>query len=248
MENEVGTFRRNRGRPTHWVPLPVARDLADLNAQLLAAGRAHQGRVLAGRGQPVGAALALERPSLQPLVAEPFNLAETTPAVVTTLGTVVVRPNRYSVPLAAGTTVEVRVLPSVVEVWHGGQCVATHPRSYGRSADVLDREHSLDVLVHKPGALAGSKPLDQAPHTGHWPASYHQLWAALRERQRAQLGTRALIELLQLGRQHGHHRRRTALEQAFARGCPDVAAPTWPPCATCWPRPTSPARHDPRCR
>jgi transposase len=219
VENEVGTFRRN-----HWVPLPVARDLDDLNAQLLDGCRADEERVLGGRGEPVGVALLRERPSLLPLGAEPFDLAEVTAAVVTTVGTVRVRTNSYSVPLAAGTTVEVRVLPSDVEVWHSGRCVATHPRSYGRSQEVLDLEHYLDVLEHKPGALAGSKPLDQARRAGRWPASYDQLWQALMARQGQQPGTKAMIELLQLGRQHGPDRLRTAIEQALARGCPDAAA------------------------
>lgn len=127
VENEVGTFRRN-----HWVPVPVARDLADLNAQLLAACRADEGRVLAGRTQPVGALLVQKQPYLLPLAAEPFDLAEVAPAVVTSVGTVRVRTNSYSVPLPAGSTVEVRVLPSEVAVWHSGRCVA----DFGASAFV----------------------------------------------------------------------------------------------------------------
>ena len=39
VEGEAGYFRRN-----HWVPVPKARDLADLNAQLLAGSRADEGR------------------------------------------------------------------------------------------------------------------------------------------------------------------------------------------------------------
>jgi transposase len=239
VENEVGTFRRN-----HWVPLPVARDLADLNAQLLAACRADEARVLAGREQAVGAALVTEQPYLLPLVAEPFDLAETTPAVVTTLGTVRVRTNSYSVPLAAGTTVEVRVLPSAVEAGHGGRRVATHPRSYGRYQEILDLEHYLDVLEHKPGALAGSKPLDQARRAGRWPTSYDQLWQTLRSRQGPQPGTKAMIELLQLGRQHGPDRLRAAIEQALALGCPDAAAVRHLVLAPSLARPTAPALAD----
>src|ERR1700704_2900451 len=42
-------------------------------------------------------------------------------------------------------------------------------RSYGRHQQVLDLEHYLDVLEHKPGAFAGSKPLDQWRRAGRWP-------------------------------------------------------------------------------
>lgn len=219
VENEVGTFRRN-----HWVPLPVARDLADLNAQLLAACRADEARVLAGRGQTVGAALLVERAQLLPLVAEPLDLAEAAAAVVSTLGTVRARTNSYSVPVPAGTTVEVRVLPTAVEVWHRGRCAATHVRSYGRYQEVLELEPYLDVLEHKPGALVGSKPLDQARRSGRWPASYDQLWQTLMERQGRSAGTKAMLAVLQLGRQHGPARLRAAVDQALARGCPDAAA------------------------
>jgi len=50
VEGEVGTFRRN-----HWVPVPEAADLADLNAQLLRACRQDEGRTIAGHEQTVGA-------------------------------------------------------------------------------------------------------------------------------------------------------------------------------------------------
>jgi transposase len=63
IESEAGYFRRN-----HWVPMPKARDLADLNAQLLAACREDERRQIAGRSQPVGAAMIAEREHLLPLV------------------------------------------------------------------------------------------------------------------------------------------------------------------------------------
>jgi hypothetical protein len=82
----------------------------------------------------------------------------------------------------------------------------------------------LDVLERKPGALAGSTPLDQWRRAGKWPASYDRLWEALMERQGKQAGTKAMIALVQLGRQHGHAALRTAIETALAAGCHDVAA------------------------
>jgi hypothetical protein len=38
---------------------------------------------------------------------------------------------------------------------------AHHERCYGRQQQILDLEHYLDVLYRKPGALAGSRPLQQ---------------------------------------------------------------------------------------
>jgi len=56
IEGEAGYFRRN-----HWVPIPKARDLAELNAQLLAACREDEQRLIAGRSEPVGALMIEER-------------------------------------------------------------------------------------------------------------------------------------------------------------------------------------------
>lgn len=219
IENEVGTFRRR-----HWVPLPVAGTLAELNAYLLACCREDEGRVLRGREQPVGALLLLERDHLVPLAAEGVDLAETSFATVDALGRVRVHTNAYSVPLSPGTPVRVAVLPAVVEVWHGGRCIARHARCYGRHQEVLDLEHYLDVLAHKPGALAGSTPLAQWRRSGRWPESYDRFWQALVARQGRQVGTKAMIALLQLGRRYGYDRLHAAIETALARGCHDGAA------------------------
>lgn len=219
IEGEAGYFRRN-----HWVPIPAAPDLATLNAQLLAACVADQHRTLAGRAQPVGAAMQLEQPHLLPLAAEGFALAEVSFPRVDGLGCVKVRTNAYSVPVRAGTQVEARVAPTQVEVWHAGQRVACHARCYGRQQQVLDLEHYLDVLVQKPGALAGATPLAQWRAQGRWPASYDVLWTQLQQRQGRQAGTRAMIGVLQLGRVHGEARLHACVAQALAWGCADPAA------------------------
>jgi hypothetical protein len=111
-----------------------------------------------------------------------------------------------------------------VTIWHEGRCVASHERCYGRYQEVLNLEHYLDVLLHKPGALAGSKPLAQWRQLGRWPASYDRLWERLMERQGKQKGTREMIELLRLGRSHGQDRLRAAIEEALGLGCADAAA------------------------
>lgn len=219
IEGEAGYFRRN-----HWVPIPQAPDLAALNAQLLRACEAEQHRTIAGRAQPIGAMMQLERPHLLPLAAEGFDLVEVSFPTVDGLGCVRVRTNFYSAPLRAGTQVEARVYPTAVEVWHAGQRVACHARCYSRQQQVLDLEHYLDVLERKPGALAGATPLVQWRAQGRWPASYDQLWTRLQERQGRQAGTRAMIALLQLGRVHGYTRLQAAVAQALAWGCADPAA------------------------
>jgi hypothetical protein len=58
----------------------------------------------------------------------------------------------------------------------------------------MDLEHYLDVLEHKPGALAGSKPLARWREKGLWPDSYDHLLDDLIGRHGKQSGTRQMIQ------------------------------------------------------
>jgi transposase len=219
VEGEVGYFRRN-----HWVPVPQARDLDERNEQLAAACRQDQHRTIRGRGQSIGIAMQAEQEHLLPLHSEGFDLAETSFPKVDGSGCVRVRTNFYSVPVRAGTEVQAKVYPGHVEVWHEGQCVARHERCYSRQQQILDREHYLDVLERKPGALAGSKPLEQWRKLGRWPASYDRFWEELIRRHGKQGGTRQMIGLLQLGKVKSYEGLQRAMEAALASGCWDEAA------------------------
>ena len=219
VEGEVGFFRRN-----HWVPVPQAVDLADLNRQLLTSCQEDERRMIAGRTQSVGAGLVVEREHLLPLVAEGMDLAQTSFPTVNSMGCAKLLTNFYSVPLKAGTQVQAKAYASAVELWHDGRCVARHERCYRRQQQVLDLEHYLDVLYRKPGALAGSRPLEQQRQAGLWPESFDQIWQSLMDRHGKQSGTRQMIELLKLSRQHGHDRLRQAIDKALATGCTDPAA------------------------
>jgi len=206
------------------VPVPRARDLEELNQQLLAACQVDEARTVAGREVTVGAGMLIERAHLLPLADEGFDLVEVSFPVVTSLSCVKVKTNAYSVPVKAGTTVEARLAAATVEIWQGGKRVARHERSYGRYQEVLDLEHYLDVLERKPGALAGSKPLEQWRRLGRWPASYDRFWRALIERHGRQAGTKKMIGLLQLGRVHGQETLLAGIDAAPVLGCTDEAA------------------------
>src|SRR3989454_778269 len=79
-------------------------------------------------------------------------------------------------------------------------------------------------VERKPGALAGSSPLKQWRERGRWPESFDRLWQSLRERHGPQAGTRAMIELLGLGKRYGWDRLREAIQESLALGCTDAAA------------------------
>jgi len=104
------------------------------------------------------------------------------------------------------------------------RCIARHERRYQRNQQVLELEHYLDVLERKPGALAGSKPLAAWRQRGLWPESYDRLLEQLIGRHGKQSGTRQMIQVLNLIKQHGHARVRAAVEEALSLGCGDAAA------------------------
>jgi transposase len=219
VEGEVGFFRRN-----HFVPVPQALDLSALNAHLLSGLKQDESRVIGDRRQSVGALMLLERSHLLPLPAESLELAEVRSAVVDGKGCVKTHTNWYSTPLLAGTKAQVRVLPSEVEVWQGGKRAACHQRSYGRGEHILNLEHYLDVLGKKPGALEGSQPLAQWRERGLWPASFDRFWERLKQRHGEHPGTRAMVDLLVLGREHGWDALQRAVERAIGLGCNDESA------------------------
>ena len=114
-------------------------------------------------------------------------------------GRVKVKTNWYSTPLWPGLRVTARVWPSLIEIEHDGECAARHPRCYGRGHQILNLEHYLDVLEKKPGAMAGSTPLEQWRQAGRWPECLDRIWKKLEERHGKSGGTREMITLVRAG-------------------------------------------------
>ncbi len=220
VENEVGRYRRN------WlVPVPEANDLAALNEQLLAGCIASRDRTISGRNMTVGEASQMERSHLLPLAEERFPIDEILfPLVVDGHGRVKVKTNWYSTPLWPGLRVSARVWPSRIEIEHDGECVARHQRCYGRGHQILNLEHYLDVLEKKPGAMAGSTPLEQWRQAGRWPECLDRIWKKLEQRHGRSGGTREMISLVRAGLNDGWDRLIAAVQEALRLGVTDAAA------------------------
>lgn len=219
VEGEGGYFRRN-----HLVPVPQVRDLAELNQYLREACNQDARRLIGERTETVGSLMVRERAQLASLAKEGFDLAEVSFPQVDGGGCVVVRTNRYSTPLRPGMQVEAKLYPAYVEIWSAGQCVARHERCYRRRQQVLDLEHYLEPLSRKPGALAGSTALLQWRQQGRWRAIHDAYWQVLNARHGRQNGTRAMVEVIGLGRRHGYERLEQVMEKALALGCSDADA------------------------
>jgi hypothetical protein len=171
----------------------------------------------------IGAAMEKERPHLLPLDKERFALEEILFPIVDGHGRVRVKTNWYSTPLRAGIRAMVKVWPSQVEVFRDLECVARHQRCYGRGHQLLNLEHYLDVLEKKPGAMAGSTPLQQWRAAGRWPECMDAIWRKLETRHGRGGGTREMISLVRAGLADWGgliH----AVEEALRLGVSDAAA------------------------
>jgi transposase len=220
IEGEVGRFRRR-----HLVPVPRVGSLGELNARLRAGCEADLDRRIIGHGQRVGEALAAERLLLRALPAERAQTDEQATPRVDAKAMVTVRQNRYSVPVGlVGLRVAVNISARTITVSHDGRCVARHDRLSGRFGVAAQLDHYLELLRHKPGALAGSVALHQERQRGSWPECFDTLWAALAERYGSSEAARQMVDVLLLARDHGGARIELAVRGAVAAGAHDGRA------------------------
>lgn len=222
VEGEVGRFRRR-----HLVPVPRVADLGELNELIAAGDRADDDRRIGRRAETVGEAFAVEAGYLRPLPSEPFECHAELSAKVDTKARVCVRQSFYSVPARlARRRVTVRLHAGHLEVLDGGRVVAWHARSLHKGTEQLVLDHYLDVLVRKPGALAGSVALAQARNSGAFSDAHERLWVEARRRSGDGAGTRALCKVLLLHRNLPADAVTAGIDAALAAGSvdPEVVA------------------------
>jgi transposase len=196
VEGEVGYFRRN-----YLVPVPEVICLDELNARLAEAEEAEDRRRIGARIRTIGQDFAAEKPLLIPAPDEPFETGLLLTPRVDRYGQVTVRMNRYSVPVRLiGRQVRVVLRSSELVVYDGRREAARHDRAAGRGTETLVLDHYLEALMRKPGALAGSVPLDQARASGVFTGAHEALWSAARRASGEPAATRVLIEVLLLHR------------------------------------------------
>jgi len=219
VEGEVGRFRRN-----HLVPVPSVGSIEQLNRLLAAATEQDLARRISGRPVTVAEQLAVERPLMRALPA-PFDATETTTVRVNAKSLVTVRQNQYSVPVAlAGLKVSAAIGASEIRVWHRDRQVASHERLHGKHGTRASLDHYLELLARKPGALARSLPLAQERDRGHWPATFDELWTALRARWGESEADKQMVDVLMLCRDHGPATVELAVRGVLAAGAIDGRA------------------------
>ncbi|WP_172387685.1 IS21 family transposase [Streptomyces sp. MNP-20] len=200
VEGQVGYFRRN-----YLTPVPAAESLDELNSRLQECERIEDGRRIGLRIRTIGQDFTHEAALLMPLPDEAFETGLVLTPRVDRYAMVTVKMCRYSVPVRfIGHQARV-VLQSAEVVIHVGRSeIARHPRLTGRGEERLVLDHYLEVLLRKPGALAGSEALDQARIAGAFTAAHEALWAKAKAELGDTEGTKALVEVLLLHRHLDH--------------------------------------------
>jgi hypothetical protein len=84
--------------------------------------------------------------------------------------------------------------------------------------------NTISTLEKKPGAMAGSTPLEQWRQAGRWPECLDQIWKKLEQRHGRGGGTREMISLVRAGLNDGWDRLIAAVQEALRLGVTDAAA------------------------
>ncbi|MBD2759894.1 IS21 family transposase [Yimella sp. cx-573] len=196
VEGEVGWFRRN-----HLPPMPEVESLEELNEKIRAWEAADDSRRITGKLNTIGTDYQAEQNMLSPLPVDRFDPGLVLHPRVDRSAMITVRMMKYSVPAhLIGRTVRVSLRASHLIVFDGHTTVATHPRVASRGGHVVNLDHYLEVLKHKPGALPGSTALAAARAAGTFTAAHDAFWAASRKVNGDAEGTRELIDVLLLHR------------------------------------------------
>jgi transposase len=220
VEGGVGRFRRR-----HLVPVPTADSYEALNRLLLDACAQDDLRQRQGHQTRVVDDFAEEACKLRASPSEPFDTAEVSRVRVSAKGCVQLRRAFYSVPVRlVGRQVEARVHAAHIEIVADGEVVARHARLVDVGAWRAQLDHYLELLRQKPQALRQSLPLRQARQRSEWPEAYDRLWEALRARHGDSEGTRQVIDVLMLHREHPNEEVEMAVSLALQYGSIDAPA------------------------
>lgn len=196
VEQEGGRFRR-----THLVPVPEVDTLNELNERITGIDAAEDARHVHGNATSIGFNFAVEVEALAPLPDDDFDCGVTLTPTVGRNSRITVRQCYYSVPARfIGRQVRVSLRANDLIVFDRGQVVAQHPRLTRRYDYRDELDHFLEILLVKPGALAGSTALAAARAEGGFTSVHEAFWAAARAAHGDAKGTRALIEVLLLHR------------------------------------------------
>jgi len=154
---------------------------------------------------------ALDKPALQPLPTDSFELADFNTCRVDRDYMVHVDGHAYSVPYTlVGELVDIRLTATCVEVLHKNQRKASHKRSFDKGGTTRVKTHmpkAHQEMLHKPPSELIREGNEVGPSTGKF------IDALLKKHKHPEKGYRPCVGLLRLRTPYGDER----LEKACAR-------------------------------
>jgi transposase len=197
-------------RSNYLVPVPVVRNLEELNASLVERCREELKRKVRGKGVSKEVLLGEDQAAFLPLPATEFDACRKVSTTTNSLSLVRFDCNDYSVPVRfAHHPVVVKGYIDRVVICHKDELIATHKRLWCKEEVSFEPLHYLTLLERKPGALDHARPLEG------WrlPDCFGVLRRRL-EDERAGEGTREYIRVLRLLEKHTI----SALSRAVEKG------------------------------
>jgi transposase len=156
----------------------------------------------------------LDRPALQPLPSEPFSYAEWKAARLNIDYHAEIDHHYYSAPYPlVHEQVEARMTSTTIELFHRGQRVASHLRSYARGKHTTNPEH-MPKSHREHQEWSPSRILHWAATIG--PKTRELAEAILAERRHPEQGYRSCLGILRLGKRYGNERLEAACARAVA--------------------------------
>ena len=158
VENLVGTIRRSV-----LSPVPQVSSLEELNEELKRKCRIYiEKHRIDSRKRSVADLFAADREKLCPLPKISYDFRKIEICRISSSSTARFDTNTYSVPVMyVGRDATVRASAESVEIYIGGQVVATHKRCYGRHQHIYQLEHYLPLLERKPRSIFQAQPVKQ---------------------------------------------------------------------------------------
>jgi transposase len=158
----------------------------------------------------------LDRPALQSLPAERYELHEWSTARVNIDYHIEFERHYYSVPyVLTGQMVEIRSTLTTLEIFHRGQRVASHPRSAQNYQATTNPEHR--PRSHQQHlAWPPSRLVNWAQSVG--PSTAQLFTTILESRPHPQMGYRSCLGILRLGQRYSNERLEAAARRALATG------------------------------
>ena len=198
-------------RSNYLVPVPVVRNLEELNTSLLDRCREELKRKV--RGKPVIKEVLLgeDQAAFLPLPATEFDACRKASTTTNSLSLVRFDCNDYSVPVRyAHHPVVVKGYIDRVVICHKDELIARHKRLWCKEEVSFEPLHYLALLERKPGALDHARPLEG------WqlPGCFGILRRRLEDEQAGE-GTREYIRVLRLLEKHSLSALKRAVEKAL---------------------------------